>query len=56
MMKRKDVVPVGLVMPKELFQKVEQASRNLGISKSGYIRYILIREFAKHDSRVQEQK
>jgi hypothetical protein len=40
-------------MPRELLDKVEATARKLGISKSGYIRYILIREFAKHESRVQ---
>ena len=46
---KENVYPVGLVMTKELFDRVDSTSKKMGISKSGYIRYVLINELEKND-------
>jgi len=45
---------MGLMMPDDLNDKVEKAAQAMGVSKSGFVRYILIKEFAKNENRLQE--
>lgn len=42
--------PMGLLMPNELAEKVAKAAKAMGVSKSGYVRYVLIKEFAKNEN------
>ena len=45
---------MGLMMPNELADKVAKAAKAMGVSKSGYVRYVLIKEFAKNENRFSE--
>lgn len=38
-------------MPDDLNDKVEKAAQAMGVSKSGFVRYVLIKEFAKNENR-----
>lgn len=50
----KNKYPMGLMMPNELAEKVTKAAKAMGVSKSGYVRYVLIKEFAKNENRFSD--
>lgn len=47
----KNKYPMGLMMPDDLAKKVAEAAKAMGVSKSGFVRYVLIKEFAKNENR-----
>lgn len=48
--------PLGLMLPDDLNHKVETAATAMGVSKSGFVRYVLIKEFAKDAYRLQSME
>ena len=53
---KKNKYPMGLMMPSDLAEQVAQAAKAMGVSKSGFVRYVLIKEFSKNENRFSRME